>query len=94
MIFTTVAADLLMIAIVVVYVAAQRIRRPVPVERLKVRDTPAHPLPAEFPRREVPAGLRDTRAQPALIRPAYARRVRHDPVERVVSWVHYYLRNR
>jgi hypothetical protein len=73
MIVTTVAADLVMMAIVVVYVAAQRIRRPVPAERLRVRDTLAHPLPTTAPSPRV----RVTGAQPALVR-SYARRIPGD----------------
>jgi hypothetical protein len=75
MIFTTVGADVVMIAIVGIYLAAQLVRRPVPVERLKVRDTMAHPLPTSAPpRRWVPPGLRVTGAQPALLRP-YVERI-------------------
>lgn len=70
MIFTTVGADVVMVAIVAIYLAAQVVRRPVQVERLKVRDTMAHPLPTSAPpRRWIPPGLRVTGAQPALLRP-------------------------
>lgn len=68
------AEDLVLILAIVVYGAAQLVGRRPELAPAEVRThAPSHPLPAEFARPAVPPGLRDTRAQPALIRPAYRR---------------------
>lgn len=66
------AEDLVLILVIVVYGAAQLVHRGPELPLAEARAL-EHPLPAEVARPAIPPGLRDTRAQPALIRPAYRR---------------------